>query len=108
MPVGYPPTRSGVEINLLMSIFTPEQAAVSTHLNYKHRSLDEIYATANDLVHTKEELKCILDETVSNGGIFRRKRNGEDEYALLPFLLWGMYEHQLKRVNKEFVEDCGE
>lgn len=108
MPVGFPPTRSGVEIKLLKSIFTPEQAMVSTHLHYKHRTLDEIYETAREQVGSKEELKHILDETVSNGGIFRRKRNGNEEYALLPFLLWGMYEHQLKRMNKQFLEDCGE
>jgi Pyruvate/2-oxoacid:ferredoxin oxidoreductase delta subunit len=108
MPVGFPPTKSGVEINLLRSIFTPEQAAVSKYLHYKHKNLDEIFDLANELVDTKEDLKRILDETVSNGGIFRRKRNGEDQYALMPFLLWGMYEHQLKRLNQEFLEDCGE
>lgn len=108
MPVGFPPTKSGVEISLLKSIFTPEQAAVSTYLHYKHKTLDEIFETAREQVDTKEELKRILDETVSNGGIFRRKRNGEEQYALLPFLLWGMYEHQLKRLNQEFIKDCGE
>jgi ferredoxin len=108
MPVGFPPTKSGVEIKLLKSIFTPEQAIISTHLHYKHRTLDEIYETTGEQVGSKEELKRILDETVSNGGIFRRIRNGKVEYALLPFLLWGMYEHQLKRMNRQFLEDCGE
>jgi len=108
MPVGYPPTKSGVEINLLRSIFTAEQAAVSLHLHYKHKTVDEVFETAKDLVDSKEELKRILDNTVTNGGIFRRKRNGEDQYALLPFLLWGMYEHQLKRLNQKFLDDCGE
>jgi len=108
MPVGFPSTKSGVEISLLKSIFTPEQAAVSTHLYYKHKSINEIFETARELVDSKEELKRILDQTVTNGGIFRRKRNGEDQYALLPFLLWGMYEHQLKRLNQEFLDDCGE
>jgi len=108
MPVGFPSTKSGVEISLLKSIFTPEQAAISTHLHYTHKNIDEIFETAIELVDSKEELKDILDQTVSNGGIFRRKRNGEDQYALLPFLLWGMYEHQLKRMNQQFLEDCGE
>ena len=30
MPVGYPATQSGVEINLLKTIFTPEEANRST------------------------------------------------------------------------------
>jgi ferredoxin len=108
MPVGFPPTKSGVEISLLKSIFTPEQAIVSTHLHYKHRNLEEIYKTAREAVESIEELKRILDNTVRNGGIFRRRRDGEDQYALLPFLLWGMYEHQLKRLNQQFLQDSGE
>ena len=108
MPVGYPATKTGVEISLLKRIFTPEQAAVAVHLHYKHKSLDEIFDTAKEMVDSKEDLKRILDETVSNGGIFRRKRQEKAEYALLPFLLWGMYEHQLKRLNQGFLDDSGE
>lgn len=108
MPVGYPSTKSGVEIRLLKSIFTPEQAAVSTYLHYKHRTVDEIFESTKEIADSKEELKRILDETVSRGGISRRKRDGKDQYALLPFVLWGMYEHQLKRLNQEFLNDCGE
>lgn len=108
MPVGYPATKSGVEINLLKKIFTPEQAAVVRHLDYKHKTVDQIFTTANVDVESKDDLKRILDEAVSNGGIFRRRRNNEAEYALLPFILWGMYEHQLKRLNQAFLEDCGE
>ena len=29
MPVGYPATKSGVEINLLKTIFTPEEATIT-------------------------------------------------------------------------------
>ncbi len=32
MPVGYPPTESGVEIELLKAVFTPDQAEVAIHL----------------------------------------------------------------------------
>ena len=108
MPVGYPSTKSGVEISLLKRIFTPEQAAVAIHLHYKHKSLDQIFQTAKEIVSSKEELKNILDETVSNGGIFRRRKDGKYQYALLTFLLWGMYEHQLKRLNQGFLDDSGE
>jgi Na+-translocating ferredoxin:NAD+ oxidoreductase RNF subunit RnfB len=108
MPVGYPKTKSGVEISLLRRIFKPEQAAVALHLHYKFKNIDEIFETVKDLVESKEDLMRILDETVSNGGIFRRIRDGEIQYALLSFLLWGMYEHQLKRLNQGFLDDSGE
>ncbi len=108
MAVGYPSTKSGVEISLLKKIFNLEQAAVAVHLDYKHKSIDEVFETAKQSVDSKDTLKRILDETVSNGGIFRRRREGKEQYALLSFILWGMYEHQLKRLNQAFLDDCGE
>ena len=108
MPVGYPATKTGVELDLLQRIFTPEQAGVALHLDYKHKTVDQVFETAQADVGSKEELKRILDATVSNGGISRRKREGKAQYALLPFILWGMYEHQLKRLDPAFLGDVGE
>lgn len=108
MPVGFPSSKSGVEISLLKRIFTPEQAEIAIYLDYKHKTVDEIFKQAKNKVSSVEEVKKILDETVTNGGIFRRLRNGKAEYALLPFVLWGMYEHQLKRLNKDFLKESGE
>ena len=48
MPVGYPATKSVVEINLLKAIFTPEQTKITTHLDYKHKTVDQIFETANE------------------------------------------------------------
>jgi NAD-dependent dihydropyrimidine dehydrogenase PreA subunit len=108
MPIGYPATRTGVELDLLKSIFTPEQARMARHLDYKHKTIDQIFETAQAEVSSKAEMQRILDDTVSNGGITRRKRNGEAQYAVLPFLLWGMYEHQVSRLTKAFLDDCNE
>lgn len=108
MPVGYPATKTGVEINLLKSIFTPEEAKIVTHLDYKHRTVDQIFETAKDEVNTKEELKRILDEIVSKGGISWRERGGLDQYAVAPLCLWGMFEYQLKRLTPEFLGNFGQ
>ena len=69
MPIGLPSTKSGVELKLLEFMFTPEQAEIALLVDYRHRSLDEIYEAAGDLSISKEELQRILDETVSRGGI---------------------------------------
>lgn len=108
MPVGFPPTNSGVEINLLKAIFTPEQAKISTHLSYKHKTADQIFKSLEGEVSSPGELGSILDEIVSKGGITRRDRGGEKQYALLPLLLWGMYEHQLKRISPDFLMNLGQ
>ena len=70
MPVGYPATKSGVEINLLKAIFTPEQARTTTYLDYKHKTIDQVFETAQEEVGSKEELKRILNEIVARGGAF--------------------------------------
>ena len=108
MPVGYPATKSGVEINLLKTIFTPEEAKVTTHLDYKHKTVDQIYETAKAAVGSKEELIRILDGVVAKGGITRRVRDNQRQYAVLPLVLWGMYEHQLKRVSPDFLMNFGQ
>jgi ferredoxin len=108
MPVGYPATKSGVEIDLLKQIFTAEEARIATHLDYKHKTVDQIFETAEGEVGSTEELTRILDEIVAKGGITRRERDGKREYAVLPLLLWGMYEHQLKRLSPDFLMSFGQ
>ncbi len=108
MPVGYPATDSGVEIRLLKRIFTPEEAMIATHLGYKHRTVAEIFETARPEAGTEEMLSGILDSIVSKGGISRRRVDGQAQYALIPFLLWGVYEQQLKRLDPEFLQDTGQ
>jgi NAD-dependent dihydropyrimidine dehydrogenase PreA subunit len=108
MPVGYPATKTGVEINLLKSIFTPEEAKIATNLDYKHKTVDQIFETAKKEVESKEELKCILDEIVAKGGITRRERDGKDQYAVAPLILWGMFEYQIKRLTPEFLSNLGQ
>jgi len=108
MPVGYPATKSGVEIDLLKAIFTPQEAKITTHLDYKHKNVDQIFETAGEEVGSQEELTRILDDIVSKGGISRRTRDGQLQYALIPFVLWGMYEQQLKRLDAEFLNNTGQ
>jgi len=108
MPVGYPATKSGVEIDLLKAIFSPREASIATHLDHKHKTVDQIFQTARGEVGSKEELARILDETVAKGGITRRERGSTRQYAVLPLLLWGMYERQLKRLDPGFLNDVGQ
>jgi len=76
MLVDYPATKSGVEIKLLKAIFTPRKAKIATHLNYKHKTVAEIFETARNDIDSEEELVDVLDTIVAKGGISRRKQNG--------------------------------
>jgi Fe-S-cluster-containing hydrogenase component 2 len=108
MPVGYPATKSGVEIDLLKAIFTLQEAKIATHLDYKHKTIAQIFESAKEEVGSEEELTCILDDIVAKGGISRRTRDGQSQYALIPFLLWGIYEQQIKRLDPEFLNNTGQ
>lgn len=44
---------------------------------------------------------------MAKGGIKRRERRGQKQYAALPLVLWGMFEHQVKRLNPEFLSNFG-
>nr|MDO8111357.1 hypothetical protein [Candidatus Sigynarchaeota archaeon] len=45
-PIGFPATKSGVEIRILKHLFTPEEAEIATLLDYKPEPLRRIYKKA--------------------------------------------------------------
>lgn len=108
MPVGYPATESGVEIALLKAVFTPDQAEVAIHLGYKYMKVDDVYAATRGNAGSPEELTILLDAMVAQGAITRRERDGEREYALLPLVLWGTFEHQLKMLTPGYLQSFGQ
>ncbi len=108
MPVGLPATESGVEINILKIIFSPEEAEIAILLDYKYKSTERIFEAAKGKYTSKANLIKALDKIVAKGGISRRKRNGEKQYALIPLALWGIYEYQLKRLTPEFLVNFGQ
>ncbi len=108
MPVGFPASESGVEIGLLKEVFTPEQAQAAAHLDYKFKSLDEVLASSGGRFGSRKDLQELLDEAVSKGGITRRTRDGQRQYALLPLVLWGMFEHRLKMLTPEYLGNFGQ
>jgi hypothetical protein len=66
--VGFPATRSGVEIKLLKHIFTPEEAEIACCLNYKFEPLEMIFSRAGRLVDSADELEQRLDQIQQKGG----------------------------------------
>ena len=108
MPVGLPATKTGVEINLLKAIFTPVEAKVTIKLDYKYKTVGQIYASAQDDIESEEELIRVLDAIVAKGGISRRRQDDQLQYAVIPFILWGVYEQQLKRLDPAFLNDVGD
>ena len=102
--VGFPATRSGVELKILKHIFNPKEAEIASHLNYKFENIETIYEKVKHFVGSIEKLEKILDSTVKKGGIEKKFKNGSKHYACIP-LVFGMYEFQNDRLTPEFRKD---
>ncbi len=102
--VGFPATRSGVEIKLLRHIFTPEEAEIACCLSYRFEPLETILSRAGHLVDSPEQLEKRLDGILKKGGIESKTRNGKMHYCNAPLVV-GMYEFQLNRLTPEFIKD---
>ncbi|TFG08461.1 MAG: hypothetical protein EU539_02390, partial [Promethearchaeota archaeon] len=108
LPIGYPVTESGVEIRILKHLFTPKEAGIALHLRLIPEPLKKIYRRVKKTGISIEELEETLDTMFKKGAIVHgRVMEGEEEikYYANAFLAVGMYEYQLDRLEKQFVED---
>jgi electron transport complex protein RnfB len=105
--LGFPATRSGVEIKILKHIFTPEEAEITLHLNYKPEPIQTIFGRVELLVETPEELERLLDRIQKKGGIESTIKNSRTHYCCAPLVV-GMYELQIGRLTPEFIKDLNE
>jgi Pyruvate/2-oxoacid:ferredoxin oxidoreductase delta subunit len=102
MPVGFPPTESGVELRLLRRLFTPERAALALELS----AIPETVAVIHKRVkrsHSREALTSELDAMAADGLIEKMGRR-TPKYCKSPLVV-GIYERQLKRLTPELERD---
>ena len=102
--IGFPATKTGVEIRVLKHIFTPEEAEIASFLSYKFEPLESIYSRIETEVKSPAKLGNILDNIQKKGGIEIKIKNGEKHYCNAPLVV-GMYEFQLDRLTPEFIKD---
>jgi len=105
--IGFPATRSGVELKILKHIFSPKEAEIAACLSYKFEPLETIYNKAGHLAESPEELMEILDQIQQNGGIETKIKDGKKLYCNAPLVV-GMYEMQVNRLTPEFIKDFSE
>jgi Pyruvate/2-oxoacid:ferredoxin oxidoreductase delta subunit len=100
-PQGFPKTKSGVELEILQHLFTPEEAELMLHL----RPYPEKVSTIADRVG-KDETE--LGETLygmSRRGLLMRYRAPDEEiyYFLMPWVV-GIWEFQLNNMTQENIK----
>lgn len=108
MPVGFPATKSGVEIRLLKHLFTPEEAEIALNLSALPESLERIHRRVKKSGISKEKLEQTLDRLVEKGAIMGGEmlaKGRPGKYYSKALLAIGMFEFQVNRLTKELTQD---
>lgn len=105
LPIGFPSTKSGVEIRILKHLFTPEEAKLAGQLSMIPEPLDQIYERFDKSKIAMDELERALDHMVEKGSIMGMEEDNRKLYSLIPFAV-GMYEFQVDRLTKDFAKDA--
>jgi len=101
---GFPPTESGIEIELLKLMFNEEQAFMFTNLTAELESPKSIACKINRPV---EEVSEILGDMAQKGLLFRQKRGNQLFYSAIPFI-HGLLEFQVNRLGRKMVKMAGD
>jgi H+/Na+-translocating ferredoxin:NAD+ oxidoreductase subunit B len=106
LPIGFPETKSGIEIEILTYLFEPNEAKIALCLSLAPSSISKILKRLKnkfDIEYSEEELNPIIDKMFMSGCI---NRSGEKEpYSYSNAMLAiGMFEFQLGHLTKEFVK----
>ena len=103
MPVGFPASESGVELEILRQLFTPEEAVLALELS----AFPEPAATIHRRIKSGAslaELSQALDRMAAKGLLLRLPAKEGYRYAKMIFAI-GMYERQVNRLTPKFERD---
>jgi electron transport complex protein RnfB len=100
LSAGFPATPTGVEMRILKKLFTPEEAELTMGLKNEP---EEVSLIAARMGMEEFELATKLEEMVLKGLIYRVRDGGETRYQAWQFMV-GIYEFQLKNLDKEFCQ----
>ncbi len=104
LPVGFPATKSGVELRILKRLFTEEEAEIACHLSFLPMTTRRI---AKDIEKPEKQVEVLLDQMHDKGLIVAYHIDGDRYYANQLFVV-GIYEYQLGILEKELAEEFEE
>ncbi|MBI9082466.1 MAG: 4Fe-4S binding protein [Desulfobacterales bacterium] len=100
--IGFPASKSGVEIQILKKLFTEEAAAMYLDMTLFLETPADIAARAG---RDPETTAALCEQMAGNGLIFRYRKKETVRYAAVPFVV-GSYEFQLKNMDEELAALC--
>jgi electron transport complex protein RnfB len=105
-PIGYPATKSGVEIDILKYFFTPREARIALCLTLRSIPVSRIRKRIKNKFNMElshDELSSVLDEMFRKGVIRRSDGAGPPRYGIA-MLAIGMVEYHVDDLTRELVE----
>ena len=102
LPNGFPATADGLEIRLLQKIFSPEEADLCCDLRLTFETAEQIAQRTGRKIEGLEEL---LMRMWQKGQVFGIDFGAMRVFRLLPWL-WGIYEFQVRHMDRELSELC--
>lgn len=98
-PIGFPETDSGVELEILKRLYTPEEAEIALNLSAKPETAEAI---ADRIGRSCEEMEAKLESMAKRGLVFRGTIKGSVRYNAVPFMI-GLYEYSIDKVDRELA-----
>lgn len=99
LPNGFPPTDNGIELRLLVKLFTPDEAELASKLRLTPETPTQITARiGGDQNATYQQLKVMAQK----GLIAVGRMEGRLGFGLLPFVV-GIYEAQAGNIDAELA-----
>lgn len=98
--VGFPATKSGVEIKILKKMFNEEQAKIYLDMTMM---LEDPASIASRTGRDADALAKELEIMAKEGLLFRKRSGDQVKYAAVAFVI-GSYEFQLKSMDRELAE----
>jgi electron transport complex protein RnfB len=101
--IGFPETASGIEIDILHSLFSENDAEMFLAMTPK---LETPEMVASRLGKPIEDIAAHLDDMAEKGLLFRLKKGREAKYGTIPFV-HGLFEFQVRNMDREFAVITG-
>ncbi len=106
LPIGFPPTKSGVELEILKHFFTPFEVKLALCLTLSKTSILKIkrrmYKKYNEELD-EQQLTKKLDNLYMKGSINRTIKNNKKFYSN-SMLAIGMFEFHVDHLSKDLIE----
>lgn len=98
--IGFPETATGVEIRILKTLFTKDEAALFLSMTHNLEKPETIAQRSDRPLH---DVYDQLEDMASRGLVFRLKKGDSSRYAAIPFV-HGLFEFQVSRMDRNLSE----